>query len=99
MTVPSAMKSSQGMSRMAETIVDAGGLPVEDGTTRATVAKMTPTMTWPSTLAQPPSPRLRCRRTLRKSSTNPTKPSPTIRKSTSMPESVTESRPTRCPTK
>ena len=87
-TVPSRMKSRSGRSLMNEICVDAGVSPCLFGNWRESQPKIPATMTCPTTLAQPPRPRLRWLRVFRKSSMNPTMPRPTIMKSTSSGDAV-----------
>ena len=67
------------LAATAEIIDDAGVSPFASGKFRASAANPPATMTCPAIFDQPPSPRLRCLRVLRKSSMNPMMPRPTMR--------------------
>ncbi len=85
-TTVGRMKLSK--SRMKERCCEAGILPRSSARAgeRARIPKTTPTTVWPIILALLRSPRLRCFTILMKSSTNPTRPIPTKRKSSSRAE-------------
>ena len=79
---------SSAVSRTNETDVEAGVRNELLGNCSARIAKTTATSVWPASFSRERRPRLRCLLILMKSSRKPIRPSPVIRKSTSMPLTV-----------